>query len=517
MPNNATHPPSYLWYDYETWGTVPSRDRIAQFAAVRTDMNLNIIEEPINLFCKPDIDTVIDPHAVQITQLSPLELEQTGLSEWAFSQAVHKAMAQPNTCTTGYNSIRFDDECSRFLFYRNLINPYEREWKNGNSRWDLLDVVRMTHALRPDGIEWPRREDGSPSFRLEHLTAANGLAHANAHDAVSDVKATIALAQLIRQQQPKLFDYAFSLRSKHRAREAIDLVGSKPHLHFSGRIPASEFCMGIEVPLMAHPDRNNEVIVVDIREDPAWLLDHDADTLRTWLYSKTEELPEGARRPPLKTIHLNRSPMVAPLSLLDDETTTRLGVDLDAIQHHYRWVAAHPELNRLAMDVFTETQERATVTDPEQALYSGFISDHDQALLNRMRTGKLPPEQWLDNSHLLQDDRLPSILQNLLARQFPDSLTEQQLSDWQEQRRTRLVEEQDDRHLTLPEALQDTLALLAETPDDPALTDTRIYLENRLHYWTGTQPTPDADNAETAPSKENPVSTDNLNDQLDLF
>lgn len=520
MPNKASHPPSYLWYDYETWGTVPSRDRIAQFAAVRTDMDLNLIDEPINLFCKPACDTVIDPQAVRITGLSPLTLERDGLSEWSFAQQVHEAMAKPNTCTVGYNSIRFDDECSRFLFYRNLINPYEREWKNGNSRWDLLDVVRMTHALRPDGIEWPCHDDGSPSFRLEQLTAANGLAHAHAHDAVSDVKATIALAQLIRQRQPKLFDYAFSLRSKHRAREAIDLANGKPHLHFSGRIPAREFCMGIEVPLLVHPDRANEVIVIDIRNDPSWLADMDADTLRTWLYSKTEDLPEHAQRPPFKTIHLNRSPMVAPMTLLDDETAERLGVDREALDQHYRWVNAHPELSRLALDVFTDPAERTPPSDPEQALYSGFINDHDQALLNRMTSGKLAPEQWLDNSHLLQDDRLPDLILNLLARHFPGHLTAEQLADWQAARRVTILEEKDNRHLTLPKALQDTLTLLEEEPDNQALIDTRSYLENRLQAWKlpaqpeASEPT---GNSEPKTQSEATPLTDNLNDQLDLF
>lgn len=526
MPNKPSSPPSYLWYDYETWGTVPSRDRIAQFAAIRTDMDLNIIEEPINLFCRPASDTVIDPDAVCITGLSPLTLEQTGLSEWDFAKAVHSTMAQPNTCTTGYNSIRFDDECSRFLFYRNLLSPYEREWKNGNSRWDLLDVVRMTRALRPEGIAWPDHEDGSPSFKLEHLTAENGLSHAHAHDAVSDVKATIALAKLIRDKQPKLFDYAFSLRSKHRARSALDLESGKPHLHFSGRIPAKEHCLGIEIPLLVHPDRANEVIVIDIRQDPSWVMKYTADELRQWLFAKNEDLPEGVQRPPFKTIHLNRSPMIAPMSLMDDETATRLGVDRDALHLHEQWVHAQTELNRLALDIFTAPHDRKPATDPEQALYEGFISDHDQSLMNRMASEKINRDRWLDESHALQDDRLPPLILNILARHFPDDLTPEQRKNWNQERYLLLIKGDDSGRLTLPEAIAKTETLLAERVDDRALQDTLDYLKSRLEFWKdehSVDTPPESEVASNFSDKKDSEDSADSNDynespnQLDLF
>lgn len=521
MPNKAYQAPSYLWYDYETWGVVPSQDRIAQFAAIRTDMDLNIIDDPIDLFCKPACDTVIDPEAVQITGLSPLLLEEKGLSEWDFAHAVYDVMATPNTCTTGYNSIRFDDECSRFLFYRNLLNPYDREWRNGNSRWDLLDVVRMTKALRPDGIRWPVHEDGTASFRLEQLTAMNGIAHTHAHDAVSDVKATIALARLIRDRQPELFDYAFTLRSKHRARAALDLETGKPHLHFSGRIPAREHCMGIEVPLFIHPERANEVIVIDIREDPSWVLEHSAETLRGWLYEKTENLPEGITRPPFKTIHLNRSPMIAPRSLLDEAAAERLGVDRDALNRHYQWVSAHSELNSLALEIFSVHGDRQAPTDPEQALYSGFIDDHDQALLNRLSSGRVAHSKWLDESHALHDDRLPTLIRNVLARHFPDALSEEQAQQWQSERQSILLDSADGNRRTLPGALEKTVALLAGNPDNKALLDTQKYLEQRLQQWTAkTTPENRADPAENFsdnPDSKTDTEPDELNDQLDLF
>ncbi len=512
---------SLLWYDYETWGANPQRDHIAQFAAIRTDLDLNPISDPIDILCKPSIDTVIDPEAVTITGLSPLKLTETGLNEWDFAQQIHTHMSLSGTCTTGYNTIRFDDECTRYLFYRNLIDPYAREWKNGNSRWDILDVVRMTHALRPEGIKWPVHENGSPSFKLEHLTKANGVAHENAHDAVSDVKATIAIAKLIKDHQPKLFDYAFALRSKHEVRKHIDVEGRRPHLHFTGKIPAIEHCMGIEVPLMVHPDRANEIIVIDIREDPSWVLDHSADQLREWLYSKTEDMPEGISRPPFKTIHINRSPMVAPMSLLDDEAANRLGVEIELINAHRNTVDQHPEILKLALDVFTSTQEYAIPEDNEHALYSGFIDDHDRNLLNKMAAGKIAKENWLNESHLLHDNRLPDIIYNVLARNFPDSLTQAQLDQWYQKRQPALISTTMGQAISLEDAIAKATQLISDFPENLALVDTKTYLSGLLEHWFVTKQSnkPAIIEPELATDEVPSVANEqhDINDQMDLF
>ena len=530
MWHKDTTQTTFLWYDYETWGANPQKDRLAQFAAVRTDMDLNPIAEPINLLCRPAIDTVIDPDSVRITGLSPILLAEQGLLEWDFAQQIHQHMSVAGTCSVGYNSIRFDDECTRYLFYRNLLDPYAREWKNGNSRWDLLDVVRMTKALRPEGIEWPTHDDGSPSFKLEQLTAANGLSHDNAHDAVSDVLATIALAKLIKEKQPKLFDYAFKLRSKHEVRKHIDVENRTPHLHFSGKIPAVEHCLGVEVPLMIHPDRNNEAIVIDIREDPTWLLDHDANTLRQWLYSKTEDLPEGARRPPLKTIHLNRSPMIAPMALLDADTAQRLNLDRKVLQQHQQFVEQQPVLRELALDVFTDGHERATPEDPEHALYAGFIDDHDRNILNRMVADKIKKDRWLDEAHALHDDRLPPLIENVLARNFPEIMTNEQLSAWKQQRKAILSNTNSGQSLTVQQALLKIDELIKETPTD-ALYDTRKYLNSLLERWfeetSDTSSSTNTENHLPDSGSDSPPETNtdrkaetdekDLTNQLDLF
>lgn len=510
-----------LWYDYETWGATPARDRLAQFAAIRTDLDLNIIDEPVDILCKPPVDAVIDPESVMITGLSPIELADKGLSEWDFAKQILDEMSQSGTCTVGYNSIRFDDECTRYLFYRNLHDPYAREWRNGNSRWDILDMVRMTKALRPEGIVWPVKEDGSPSFKLEHLTEANGIAHEKAHDAVSDVKATIAMAKLIKDKQPKLYNFAFALRGKREVLKHLDIERHTPHLHFTGKVPATEHCLGIEMPLTTHPDRNNEVIVIDIRRDPSWVINYSADELRSWLYTATADLPEGVERPPFKTIHINRSPMVAPISLLDESTAERLEVDMEAVNQHQQWVDANPEVLRLALDIFCLGEEREPSPDPEQALYSGFIDNHDRGLLNQMAAEKLPKERWLDESHQLHDSRLPPLITSVLARNFPEALTDAQLNNWQQQRLQYLTDPDFGQSLTVDEALNKVQTLKSDHSDFTPLLETEKYLQSFHHNWFVTI----ASKFETAPSDagvteykpEQQDETPPINDQLDLF
>lgn len=219
-------PHTFLWHDYETFGLDTRRDRPAQFAGIRTDAELNEIGEPLMIYCQPASDYLPDPGSCLLTGITPQHCLQHGVAEHAFAAQIEQALAQPGTIGVGYNTIRFDDEVTRHLFWRNLIDPYGREWQNDCGRWDLLDVVRMVYALRPDGIEWPVKSDGKTSFKLGDLALANGLAHEAAHDALSDVRATIALARLIKSAKPKLFDFCLELHKKSRVAAELGLPAS---------------------------------------------------------------------------------------------------------------------------------------------------------------------------------------------------------------------------------------------------------------------------------------------------
>lgn len=430
---------SILWHDYETFGGDPRCDRPCQFAALRTDHELNIVGEPVELFCKPAPDFLPDPVSVAITGITPQHALSKGVAETEFCALIAREFMEPGTCGAGYNSLRFDDEVTRCLLYRNFYDPYEREWKNGNSRWDLIDLLRMTQALRPEGIEWPTYEDGSPSFRLEELTKANGIEHAGAHDALVDVRATIAMAKLVKERQPKLFDYMFNLRSKHRVLPLLDLAKQEPVVHASRMFAASKGCLAIVLPLCKHPQNPNGIVVADLLGSPAAWMKLDADTLRERLFRRTEDRPEGEERIPLKTIHINRCPAVAPINVLTSAVITRYALDMDAVYRHRQELLAESGLVARLRAVF-EDKAREPETDPDAMLYSGgFLDDHDRRLAEKVRQSQ--PAQLAAAQFPFHDVRLPELLFRYRARNFPETLDTGGQERWRDYCRRRLLGE----------------------------------------------------------------------------
>ena len=433
---------TFLWHDYETFGAQPRRDRPAQFAAIRTDAELNEIGDPVMLYCQPANDYLPDPQSCLITGITPQQCLELGVPEHEFARQVEAAFAEPGTVGVGYNTIRFDDEVTRFLFWRNLIDPYAREWKNGCGRWDLLDVVRMTYALRPDGIEWPRHEDGRPSFRLEHLTAANGLAHESAHDALSDVRATIALARLIRSKQPKLFDFCLELRRKDRVAAEMGLhlepALRQPFLHVSGMFPAEQGCLGLVWPLAQHPSNKNEILVWDCRHDPSELFGLDVETIRQRMFTRSSELPEGVTRLPIKSVHLNKSPMlVGNLKTLSPAMAERWGIDVAQHRAHAQLATQGPDMAAVWAQVFKKPAA-VEETDVDEDLYGGFVGNNDRRKLDAMR-GETPARLAAMQA-AFEDERLVELLFRYRARNFPETLNEVEMARWEEHRAARLFD-----------------------------------------------------------------------------
>ncbi len=429
--------PTLLWHDYETFGANPSRDRPAQFAALRTDLDLQPVGEPISAYCWPARDTWPHPDACLLTGITPQHCQTHGVREAEFAALVHEALAEPGTCGVGYNSIRFDDEVTRFLLYRNFHEPYAREWERGNSRWDLIDLVRLCHALRPEGVVWPRRDDGTPSFKLEELSAANHLIHDTAHDALSDVHATIALARLIRAAQPRLYEFYFNLRFKREAQKLLDWTTMQPVLHVSSRFSASRGCLAMVAPLAAHPVQANAVIVYDLDADPEEFLRLDAEAIRHRVFTSREALGEDVARIPLKLVHTNRSPALAPLSALKGVDLTRIALDPERCQRHWQRLHESPEVAAKAREVFAPAEERAT-PDADQALYAGFIADADRARLNQVR--RATPAELAAHPPRFDDERYRELLFRYRARNWPETLTSEEAQRWRDLRRARLLE-----------------------------------------------------------------------------
>ena len=441
---------TFLWHDYETFGINPRRDRPAQFAGIRTDAELNEIGEPLMLYCRPANDYLPDPASCLITGITPQLCLERGVPEPVFAAQIEAALAQPGTIGVGYNTIRFDDEFTRYLLWRNLMDPYAREWQNDCGRWDLLDVVRMAYALRPDGIVWPTKPDDRrpnepgatrPSFKLTDLSAANGLTHEAAHDALSDVRATIALARLIRTAQPKLFDFCLGLHKKVRVAAELGLPASRqtaqPFLHVSGMFSPERGCLAVMWPLATHPSNKNELLAWDLAHDPSELPLLDVATLRQRLFTKSADLPEGVQRLPLKSVHLNKSPMVVrKLQTLTSEMAGRWGIDIDAARVNAEKAAALPDMSAIWPEVFNRPKE--ATPDVDEDLYGGFIGNADRRRLNQLRA--LSPEELAHSRTGFDDDRLEELLFRYRARNFSETLSAEDTERWEAHRAARLLE-----------------------------------------------------------------------------
>ena len=424
------------WHDYETFGADPARDRPAQFAGQRTDLNLNPVGEPLVVYCKPASDMLPQPEACLVTGITPQQACQHGLIEAEFIAQIHNELAKPSTCTVGYNNLRFDDEFTRYTLYRNFFDPYAREYRNNNSRWDIIDMVRMCYALRPTGIEWPKDEDGIPSFKLENLTQANGLTHESAHDALSDVSATIALAKLIKTRQPKLYDYAFKLRNKHKSLELLDVKSMQPIVHTSNMFLNRFGCTSVVVPVALHPYNKNGVVVYDLRYEPADLIQADPEEISKRLFTSKEELADGVERFHLKTIHINKSPMIAPINTLTDDARERIQIDQTNIQQHLEQIQKADGLTeRIQEALQINTLERPS--EAELNLYSGFFGDSDRDRIERIR--RATPEELIGFPQIFDDSRLPDLLFRYRARNWPETLSEEETLTWEEYRRDKLT------------------------------------------------------------------------------
>ncbi|HTX72504.1 MAG TPA: exodeoxyribonuclease I [Rectinemataceae bacterium] len=422
-----------FWYDLETFGLDPRYDRIAQFAGLRTDERLERIGEPVAIYCRLSPDYLPSPYSCLVHGITPQHCAEAGVSDYDLARLVRKHLSGPGTVVAGFNSLQFDDEFIRSLLFRNLFDPYEREWKNGNSRWDIIDLMRAAHDLRPEGIVWPTEEGGRPIFTLGALAKANGIGHEAAHDALHDVNATVGLARLVRVKQPKLFRWYYSHRSRDSLRPLVDLVDRTPLVHTAVGYTSVRGCTTLVAPIALDPENRNALVAVDLRFDPASILDLSVEELRRRVFTKAGELDEA--RLPLSRIRLNRCPALAPLGTLSSEAAERLGLDVEACLAHLKVVQGQPELIQKLVAVYETPPPQVAADDPELRLYDGgFLPDRDASLLAEAQQSleSLPPAEAKQRLYALrfQDDRPAQLIRRLFARNFPDTLGEEEAKRW---------------------------------------------------------------------------------------
>lgn len=466
VANPAT---TFYFYDLETSGFNPRTARIMQFAGQRTDMNLKPIGEPHNILIKMTDDILPDPGAILVTGITPQQTKVDGITEAEFLKIFDKEISTPNTIFVGFNSIRFDDEFMRFLLYRNYYDAYEWQWKDGRSRWDLLDVVRMTRALRPKGIKWPVDSEGKPANRLTLLTSINGLDHENAHDALSDVTATIALANLLKSKQPKLFDYLLKMRDKKEVAKLIE--SGQPFVYASGKYSSDYEKVAIVARLTNHPKQG--ALVYDLRFDPDEFTDLNPEKLVEYW---TRAWDDPSPRLPVKTLKYNRCPAVAPLGVMDSDSQKRLQVDLKQVENNLKKLNSHPKFveNLLKAVEILDKNQQASFLENQQLvdaqLYDGFFDDKDRELMQQIQT--TDPQNADAIISNFSDNRLKALWPLYKARNHPKLLSDSERIVW-EKYRTQKLGDNIERYFTQ----------LEESANQPGLTKNQQYLLEELKLY----------------------------------
>lgn len=448
---NDYNQPTFYFHDYETFGINPALDRPAQFAGIRTDADFTIIDEPLVRYCQLADDYLPQPEAVLLTGITPQQVRQKGICEAEFGREILQAFSQPQSCILGYNNIRFDDEVTRNILYRNFYDPYAYSWQHGNSRWDLLDVVRACYALRPEGIEWPINDEGLPSFKLEHLTVANHISHEQAHDAMSDVYATIAMAKLLKSKQPRLFNYFYALRHKKAVAELLDPIALTPLVHVSGMLGAYRGNTTLISPLLWHPYQSNAIIVCDLTADLAPLLSLTAEQLKRRLYTRTADLADDEPRLPLKLVHTNKCPILAPAGTLSPENARRLKIDLVRCDKNRVWLQTHQLAIQQKLTQLYSLEDTLPINlDVDSQIYQGFFNQQDKSLCQVITT--TPPALLATLSIKGDDPRLAPLFFRYKARNYPASLSEDEQRRWHHYRMEKFSPQRLDNYFRALEA-----------------------------------------------------------------
>ena len=249
---------------------------------------------------------------------------------------------------------------------------------------------------------------------------------------MSDVYATLAMAKLVKEKQPKLFEFLFTHRNKNKLMNLIDIPQMKPLVHVSGMFGAARGNTSWIVPLAWHPDNRNALIVVDLAGDMSPLLQLDADTLRERLYTPKNDLGD-LPAVPVKLVHINKCPVLAPASTLRPEDAARLNIDRQHCLANLALLRQQPDVREKLVTLFAEAEPFAPSDDVDTQLYDGFFSDADRAGMNIIRQTAPANLPALDLS--FESARVAKLLFRYRARNFPGTLDDTEQQRWLQHRR----------------------------------------------------------------------------------
>ena len=415
---------SILWYDLETFGLNPRVDRIAQAALIRTDLQLNIIEEPVLLYSKLSDDYLPNPESCIVTGLTPQEVNEKGIREHDFIKKINEMFLVPGTVAAGFNNVNFDDECIRATLYRNLFDPFEREYKEGRSRWDIMNLVRATKDLRPDGIDFSaiNPETGFTSFKLTDITRMNHIDQEGAHDALVDVRATIDVARLIMEKQPKLFSFSFSHRFKNEIWALLDPIRHRPVLHTSAYYVSERGNTHPILPLMANKERGNEIYCFDL----------------TYEIPESLEGVEDLREVGIVKVMANKCPFIAPMSVMNSDCERRLGFTRKQVEEKAEKIRREHRYLFNLTEALSAKKDYESESDADYTIYDSFLSEGNKEKLKEIERLS-PAEKLKAGEYNFEDEKYHKLLWRMVARNWPESLSEKERLQWKNFCASRLI------------------------------------------------------------------------------
>ncbi|WP_367670487.1 exodeoxyribonuclease I [Sodalis-like secondary symbiont of Drepanosiphum platanoidis] len=424
---NKKYKSTFLFYDYETFGISPSKDRPVQFASIRTNNKFEIIEKPNILYCYPNTDYLPNLESILITGITPKKAQDFGIIESRFAFKIYNIFNVFNTCIIGFNNIKFDDEFTRYLFYRNLLDPYTWSWKNKNSRWDVLKIMHALYALRPNGIYWPYYYNGFPDFKLHSLAKANNIKIINPHNAIYDVLTTIKIIRLAYIKQPIFFKYLYKIRNKEQIKNLIDIKNMIPLVYVPEIFNKKKIAYLI-VPIAWHPKNNNILIIVFLHKKIKNINNLLFNLLNNFFLKNKHKFKNYSYS--INFIYINKCPILAPINILRLEDYNRLNIDKKNCLYNLENLKKKYNSIKNLINYFSNKKIIVSYKDKnvDYQLYNNFFNSYDRKMMNKIII--TDPKNISLLNIKFYDYRLPELLFKYRARNFPNTLNIKEKSYW---------------------------------------------------------------------------------------
>ncbi|VFP86245.1 Exodeoxyribonuclease I [Buchnera aphidicola (Cinara pseudotaxifoliae)] len=420
--NDCIFEKNFIFYDYETFGKNVSVDRIAQFCSIEVDSEFKKFSKKKIFFCYPPIDYLPDPESILITKILPQYTHKYGINEYFFAKKIYKIFSQKNICIVGYNNINFDNLITRNLFYRNLFDPYEWSWKNGNFTWDIINILRAFYIFHPNTMIWPSDVNGIVSFKLFDITKINKIKHFNTHDAYSDVLATFLVAKYLYEKNKCFFLFLYKISHKKYILSFIYKNHNKPFFYLSSYFGSKNRNLGCVMIIGSHPNYKNTFIVIDLSVCLKKIF---------YLYSSIEYHKITIKNLfdcGIKIIYLNKSPLLFSYSSLSQYDCNRVQINYTLCQKNFFLLQNNIHIKNWIISFFTCTVPKKIVLDVDLMLYKNFFSSKDKSLFVLLH--KRCPLKWINWYPKFIDNRIREIFFRIKARNFLYLLNNREKKSW---------------------------------------------------------------------------------------